>query len=403
VSKIPFLSREVKAQPLTSIGVIGAGTMGGGIAMACLDAGFPVTLVEQNDAALERGLATIKRNYQTAVDKGRLTAAALEEKLSRLKPALELAALAETDLIIEAVFERMDIKTALFEKLDGIAKPSAVLASNTSFLDLNEIAAATKRPRRVVGLHFFSPANVMKLLEVVRGEKTEDAVIATALAFGRKLGKVSVLAGVCFGFIANRAMFPRTQAGEKLILEGPLPWEIDRALTAYGFPMGVFSMLDLVGLDVIGWDAATSKGETVQEKLCEAGRWGQKRSGGYYNYDEKRAASPSPEAEAIIREVAAAQGIAPKPFTNDEIIARLLYPVVNESARLLEEKIALRASDIDIALIYGYGWPVYRGGPMMWADLTGLPKIIAGLEAQGIAPCALLRDAAASGRKLHEL
>ncbi len=403
VSKIPGLAPQAAPRKLAGIGVVGAGTMGGGIAMACLDAGYVVTLVEQTQEALARGLGGIRRNYQAAVDKGRLSAAQLEEKLARLTPVLEMEALRDADLIIEAVFERMEVKTALFAKLDAIAKPSAVLASNTSFLDLNEIAAATRHPERVVGLHFFSPANVMKLLEIVRGAQTGDDIIATAMAFGRKLGKIAVLAGVCHGFIANRAMHPRTAAAEALILEGPLPWDVDRALMAYGFPMGVFSMMDLVGLDVIGWDAATSKSETVQERLCEAGRWGQKRGGGYYDYDEKRVATPSPVAARIIHDVAAARGMKPRGFTDEQIIARLLYPVVNESAKLLEEGIALRASDIDIALIYGYGWPVYRGGPMMWADQMGLAKVVAGLEAQNITPCAPLREAAATGRKLHTL
>jgi len=401
-AKVPDLPADLPALPVARVGVIGAGTMGGGIAMNFLNIGLPVTLVEASREALDRGLATIRRNYQATVDKGRMTAEQLEHRMALLKPSLDYAALGDADLVIEAVFEKLSLKQEIFAKLDRVAKSEAILATNPSFLDVDAIAAATNRPERVVGMHFFSPANVMKLLEVVRGAKSAPEVVTAAMAIGRKIGKVAVLSRVCDGFIANRMMTPRMAAAQALILEGPTPWDIDRVMLDYGFPMGPFAMLDLVGLDVIGWDAATSNSASVVEILCEMGRWGQKKGGGYYDYDEKRRASPSAVAERVIRDFAGRTGVAQRAFTDEEIVARLLYPVVNEGAKLLEEGVAIRASDVDVALVYGYGWPVFTGGPLFWADGVGLAKIADALEAMGQAPATLLRALATEGKPLHQ-
>ncbi|QIG81983.1 3-hydroxyacyl-CoA dehydrogenase NAD-binding domain-containing protein [Stakelama tenebrarum] len=401
-AKIPDIPKDMPHIPVKSVGVIGAGTMGGGIAMNFLNIGLPVTIVEAKQEVLDRGVATIRKNYQITVDKGRMTAEQLDERMGLLKPSLAMDDLAQVDLIIEAVFEKLELKQEIFGKLDGIARPDAILASNTSFLDVDAIAAATQRPETVVGMHFFSPANVMKLLEVVRGEKSSDSVVATAMAVGRRIGKVAVLSRVCDGFIANRMMAPRMEAAQALILEGPMPSQVDKAMVAYGFPMGPFAMLDLVGLDVIGWDAATSSSSTVTEVLCEMGRWGQKKSGGFYDYDEKRRPSPSPVADQVVRDFQAKSGKQHREFSEREIVERLLFPVVNEGAKLLDEGIAIRASDVDVALVYGYGWPVFTGGPLFWADIVGLDRVIAGLEAAGHEPAPLLERIAADGRKLHQ-
>jgi 3-hydroxyacyl-CoA dehydrogenase len=365
--------------------------------------------VEQTQEALDRGVATIRKNYEITVKKGRLSGEALEQRLALLHPTLTFEALADCDLIIEAVFENLDLKKEIFAKLDKTAKSGAILASNTSFLDLNAIAATTSRPEHVAGLHFFSPANVMRLLEIVRGAKTSARTIATAMQLGRDIGKIAVLSGVCDGFIANRMMMPRSNVADRLILKGPMPWDIDRILYGYGFPMGPFAMMDLVGLDVIGWDPKTTSSSTVQEVLCEMGRWGQKRNGGYYDYDERRAATPSPAAEQVIRDFSSRQNIERSTFNDDEIIEQLLFPVVNEGAKILEEGIALRASDIDIALINGYGWPVYTGGPMFWADTIGLRRVVDGLNAmseqfgESFRPTALLRQLADENKHLRDV
>ena len=407
-AKIPDLPADTPALPIDSVGVIGAGTMGGGIAMNFLSVGIPVTLVEQTQEALDRGVANIRRNYETTVKKGRLSEEALEKRMALLAPTLEFGALAECDLVIEAVFEKLALKQEIFARLDSVAKPGAILATNTSFLDVDAIAAATARPERVVGMHFFSPANVMRLLEVVRGAKTENSVMATAMALGRRIGKIAVLSRVCDGFIANRMMAPRSHIAQELIIEGPLPWDVDRVMLDYGFPMGPFAMTDLVGLDVIGWDAATSSSSSVLEILCEMGRWGQKKSGGFYDYDERRAATPSAVAEQVIRDFSAKQGIERRMIGDDEIRDRLLFPVINEGARILEEGVAIRASDVDIALVQGYGWPAYTGGPLFWADTVGLDKVVAGLEAlaarhgPAYAPAPLLVRLAAEGKRLHD-
>lgn len=394
-AKVPDLAKDVAPLPVKSVGVIGAGTMGGGITMNFLNAGVPVTLVEMSQAALDRGIAVIRKNYENTAAKGRMTAEQVEQRMALVTPALELDALKDVDLVIEAVFEEMGIKKDVFAKLDAIAKPGAILASNTSFLDLDEIASVTSRPESVVGLHFFSPANVMRLLEIVRGAKTSDAVLATALKVAKTIAKVPVVSRVGPGFIANRVMSPRSRAATELVLEGPTPQEIDKALYDYGFAMGPFAMSDLVGLDVIG---RGSNERTLQGDLVKLGRLGQKLGGGFYDYDENRVASPSPVAAQVIADFAKAKGVENKgPKSAEDIVARLLYPVANEGAKVLEEGVAIRASDIDVACILGYNWPVYTGGPMFWADTVGLPKVVEGLRAMGIEPARLLVEKAAAG------
>ena len=400
-SKIPDVPPATRTLEVNTVGVVGAGTMGGGIAMNFLNAGIPVTLVEMSQEALDRGLGVIRRNYENSAKRGRLTEAQVDQRLALIRPTLDLTALAEVDLVIEAVFEEIAVKKEIFARLDGIAKPGAILASNTSFLDLDEIAAATSRPEWVIGMHFFSPANVMRLLEVVRGRMTSNEVIATAMKLAKRIDKVPVLSRVCWGFIANRIMVQRDRQADVLVLEGPTPQEIDRAIYDYGFAMGPFQMIDLVGLDVINREV---KERTVAGDLVKLDRLGQKKNGGYYDYDDNRKATPSPVAAEIIAEFARFKGVESKGAqTPDEIVCRLLYPVVNEGAKLLEEGIALRASDIDMAAILGYNWPVYTGGPMFWADMVGLSQIVAKLkwyEAQfgeRFKPAALLEKLAAEG------
>lgn len=382
-AKIDGLAPDLKPLPVQSVGIIGAGTMGGGIAMNFLSAGIAVTIVEMKQEALDRGVATIRRNYENSAKKGRFTQDEVEARMARLTPSLSLDDLGQSDLIIEAVFENMDIKKDIFGKLDKIAKPGAILASNTSYLNVDEIATSTSRPEAVLGMHFFSPANVMRLLEVVRGAKTSPQILATAMAVGKAIGKVSVVAGVCHGFIGNRMLSARQDQANKLILEGAKPSDVDRVLVDFGFPMGPFQMADLAGLD-IGWSAETSKGETVRDRLCEAGLRGQKNGHGFYDYDEARNRTPSRVAEQIILDYAAEKGINRRDIDDAEILERCLYPMVNEGAKILDEGMAQRASDIDIVWINGYGWPVYRGGPMFWAEHdAGRETIAAALEKMG--------------------
>jgi 3-hydroxyacyl-CoA dehydrogenase len=380
-AKLPDLPSGSPTRPIASVGVIGAGTMGGGIAMNFLNIGLPVVIVERNQEALDRGISIIRKNYETTAAKGRMKPDNVASRMALLEGTVDLTRLCGCDLLVEAVFENMDVKKEIFGRLDGVAKEGAILATNTSFLDVNEIAAATRRPESVIGLHFFSPANVMRMLEVVRGAKTEPNVVATAMQIARKIGKVAVLTGVCHGFIANRLMEKRSKEANALILEGAMPWDVDRALYDYGMPMGQFAMVDLVGLDVIGWSPATTRSATIVEVLNENGRHGQKSGRGYYDYDDKRRASPSAFTETVIRDFSAKHGIARRPISDEEILERCLYPVINEGAKVLEEGIALRSSDIDVALQFGYGWPAYRGGPMFEADRIGLPKVLDRLKA----------------------
>jgi 3-hydroxyacyl-CoA dehydrogenase len=403
-AKIPDVPSSTPTLPIANVGILGAGTMGGGIAMNFLNVGIPVTIVEIKQEALDRGVKTIRSNYERSVKSGRMTMADVEKRMGLLKPSLDMNAFAQCDLVIEAVFERLDIKKDVFTKLDGIVKQGAILASNTSFLDLDAIAAVTKRPEFVVGLHFFSPANVMRLLEVVRGAKTSKEVINTAMQLGRKIGKVAVLSKVCNGFIANRIMAQRGVMQSEIILQGVSPWDVDRVFEDYGFPMGPFKVTDVVGLDVIGWDRENTASRTVQEVLCEMDRWGVKKGAGYYDYDADRKPSPSPVVEKIIADFRAKKGVKQRTFTDQEILETLLFPVVNEGAKVLEEGIAIRASDIDMACLLGYGWPVYRGGPMFWANQVGLQKIVDWLKnmqaerGDQFKPSALLVKLASEGK-----
>ena len=396
-NKIDGLDPAAQLLPVASVGIIGAGTMGGGIAMNFLNAGVPVTIVEMKAEALDRGVATIRKNYENTAAKGRMTADDVEARMALLTPSLELDSLSAADLIIEAVFENMGVKKEVFGKLDALAKPGAILASNTSYLNVDEIAAATSRPESVIGLHFFSPANVMRLLEVVRGAKTAGPVLATAMATAKKIGKVAVVSGVCDGFIGNRMLGQRQQQASALIVEGALPADVDRVLFDFGFPMGPFQMSDLAGLD-IGWNAETSKGVTIRDRLCEAGLRGQKNGHGFYDYDAQRNRTPSPVAEKIILDYAAERGVNRRQIDDAEILERCLYPMVNEGAKILDEGMAQRASDIDIVWINGYGWPVYRGGPMFWADSVGLGTIVEKLKLYGIEPAPLLVKLAGEGK-----
>jgi len=378
--KIPDVPRDTPEIPIAKVGVIGSGTMGGGIAMNMVNVGIPVTVVEVKQEALERGLGVIRKNYENTARKGRISEADVAARMDLITGSLALEDLADCDLIIEAVFEDMAVKKDIFTRLDAIAKPGAILASNTSALDINEIAAVTKRPESVIGLHFFSPANVMKLLEVVRGEKTSKEVIKTCMAFAKRIRKVAVLVGVCHGFVGNRILFVRQYQAEQLALEGAPPHRIDKVLYDFGFPMGAFQMSDLAGLD-IGWNAATSKGATVRERLCEMDRRGQKTGAGYYDYDENRTPTPAPIVQELYAEFAAKAGITQREISDEEILERCILPMINEGAKILDEGIAIRASDIDVVYVYGYGWPVYRGGPMHYANSLGLDKVVEKLRA----------------------
>ena len=380
-AKIDDLPEGTVPRNIRRVGVIGAGTMGGGISMNFLSAGIPVTIVEMGQEALERGTGVMRKNYEATASKGRMTTEQVERAMGLLKPTLDFQALAECDLIIEAVYENMDVKKEVFGRLDKIAKPGAILASNTSYLNINEIAASISRPGDVVGMHFFSPANVMKLLEVVRGDKTAPDVLLTAMQLGKKIKKVPVVAGVCHGFIGNRMLMPRQVEATKLLLEGATPEQVDRVHVEFGMPMGPFQMADLAGVD-IGWHRDPSRIENVRDALCAIDRWGQKKGAGFYDYDEKRRPTPSPVVQQIIEDFAGKQGVERREISDQEIVERTLYTMVNEGAKILEEGIAQRASDIDVVWVYGYGWPVYRGGPMFWADTEGLDKIVEGLKRQ---------------------
>ena len=376
-AKIPDVPKDTPQIEIITAGVIGAGTMGGGISMNFLKAGIPVTIVEADEQALERGIGIIKKNYAATVSKGRMSQEAMDRCISLLTGATDMERLGEADIVIEAVFEEMDLKKEVFGKLDAICKPGAVLATNTSTLNVNEIAGATSRPESVIGLHFFSPANVMKLLEAVRGEKTSDTVIATCMSLAKRIGKVPVLVGVCDGFVGNRMLGKRGVQAQRMLLEGALPHQVDKVLFDFGFPMGPFAMGDLAGLDV-GWRIRKGKGikDPIGDSLCEAGRFGQKTGAGYYLYEEgSRFPNPDPAVEKIIREASAAAGIERREISDDEILRRCVYPMINEAAKILEEGLAIRPSDIDVVWVYGYGWPVYRGGPVRYADHIGLENV----------------------------
>ncbi len=376
-AKIDDLPAGTKPRKVDTVAVIGAGTMGGGIAMSFANAGFPVTLVENSKEALDRGMSVIARNYAASAKRGRLTAAEVDRRLGLIHPSTEMNSISDADLVIEAVFEEMDIKKEVFSALDRFAKPGAILATNTSYLNVEEIAAATSRPQDVPGTHFFSPANVMRLLEIVRTKKTAPDVLAAAVEVGRRIGKVPVVVGVCHGFVGNRMLSARSWEAEQLLLEGALPQDVDGALTEFGFPMGPFAMGDLAGLDV-GWRMRKANNLTaaIADRLCEMGRFGQKTGRGFYLYEKgSRAPVPDPEVEALIKETSNSLGIERRSIESQEIIERLLYPMVSEGAKILDEGIAQRPSDIDVVWVYGYGFPAWRGGPMYWADSIGLDTI----------------------------
>ncbi|WP_298091895.1 3-hydroxyacyl-CoA dehydrogenase NAD-binding domain-containing protein [uncultured Sphingomonas sp.] len=390
-ARIDDVPAETVTRPVERVGIIGAGTMGGGIAMNFLSAGLPVTIVETSAEALDRGVAIIRRNYEATAAKGRMTAEQVERAMSLLTPTLDFDSLGTADLVIEAVYENMDVKKEIFTRLDAVARPGAILASNTSYLDIDVIAACTARPQDVLGMHFFSPANVMKLLEVVRGEKTAGDVLATVMALAKKIRKVAVVAGVTYGFIGNRMLMPRQVEANALLLEGATPEQIDRVHVEFGMPMGPFQMADLAGVD-IGWHRDPSRIESVRDQLAAEGRWGQKKQAGFYDYDEKRTPRPSPRVAEILDEWRLKTQTPQRVIEDEEIIERTLYTMVNEGALILEEGKAQRASDIDVVWIYGYGWPVYRGGPMFWAKTEGYDKIVAGLDRHGFPVANSLRQ-----------
>jgi len=375
-NKVPGIAPETPIVNVARCGVLGAGTMGGGIAMNFANVGIPVTIVERDQASLDRGLAVVRKNYERSAANGSIPASAVDERMALITGSTDKQDFADCDLVIEAVFENMELKKSIFAELDHICRPGAIMATNTSALDVNEIAAVTSRPESVIGMHFFSPANVMKLLEVVRGAQSSDTTVATAMAISKRVNKIAVLVGVCHGFVGNRMLFMRGAEADRMILEGATPAQIDRVLYDFGFPMGPFAMMDLAGLD-IGWNEATSSSSTVREVLCENGRRGQKNGRGYYTYDpDTRASTPDPEVEQLIKDFAITQGVEQREVTDQEVLERCLYPMVNEGAKILEEKIAIRGSDIDVVWVNGYGWPLYRGGPMHWADSVGLAEIV---------------------------
>jgi len=406
-AKVPGVGKEVKPRDIKRVGIIGAGTMGGGIAMAFVNGGIPVTLLEMSQEALQRGLGMIDKNYSISVSRGSLTEEAKAKRLAAFTTTTDYADLADCDLIIEAVFEEMSVKKEVFGKVDAVAKPGAILATNTSYLDVNEIAASTSRPQDFLGLHFFSPANVMKLLEIVRGARTAPDVLATALAVGRKIAKVPVVVGVCHGFVGNRMLASRGADSENLLLEGASPEQIDKVFSDFGWPMGPFQMWDLAGLD-IGWRNRKSLGKTaiIMDALCEQGRFGQKTGKGVYLYESgSRTPTPDPEVKTLIESKAKERGIERRTISAEEITERTLYPMINEGAKILEEGIAARASDIDIVWVNGYGFPIGKGGPMFWAGLEGIAKIVERLQYwydrssnEAFKPSPLLKKAAETGR-----
>jgi 3-hydroxyacyl-CoA dehydrogenase len=406
-TKIPGMPADVKPLPVKRAVIIGAGTMGGGIAMNFSNAGIPATLVEADDAALTRGLDRVRGTYEISVRRGALAADQVDKRMGLLNGTTDWNVIGEADIVIEAVFEEMELKKQIFGRLDKLARPGIVIASNTSTLDIDAIANATQRPGDVIGMHFFSPANVMKLLEIVRGRATSHQAIATAIAVGKTIGKIPVVVGNCDGFVGNRMLARRTTECERLLLEGALPHEVDAVVMKFGFPMGPFAMGDLAGLDV-GWRIRKHRGSVapVSDALCEMGRYGQKTGRGYFIYENgSRTPTPDPEVEKLATDTAAKLGIERRQIGEQEILERMTYPMINEAARILEEGIAIRPSDIDVVWVYGYGWPVWRGGPCFYADLVGLKTIGERLEHyakitddDGLKPAALLRKLADQGQ-----
>jgi len=414
-SKIPDVPEDTPVRPITKVAVIGAGTMGGGISMNFLNAGVPVTILETKQEALDRGVATIRKNYEAQVKKGKLKQDKYEQRMALLSTTLTYADIAQADLVIEAVFEEIGVKEAVFKQLDAVMKPGAILASNTSTLDVNRIASFTQRPQDVVGMHFFSPANVMKLLEVVRGEKTAKDVLATVMGVAKKIRKTAVVSGVCDGFIGNRMIEQYSRQAGFLLEEGCTPAQVDRAVEKFGFAMGPFRMGDLAGND-IGW--AIRKRRYVEKPdlrysktadlLCEMGRYGQKTGAGWYDYAAgRRDAIPSEVVVKMVEEHRKTLGITPRKISDEEIVQRLVYSLVNEAAKIVEEGIASKASDIDMVYLTGYGFPLWRGGPMCYADQQGLFNVVQAMkrfarnphdDASFWQPASLLARLAAEGK-----
>ena len=400
------LPSDVATAPIRKVGVIGAGTMGGGISMNFANIGIPVHIVETKQEFLDRGLKVVRGHYERSASRGRFPGEEVQVRMDRISSSIEMEDLADCDLIIEAVYEDMDLKKSIFARLDGIARQGAILASNTSGLDVNEIAAATGRPEAVIGLHFFSPANVMRLIEVVRGQRTSAEVIATSMQIARDIGKIAVIVGVCPGFVGNRMLYARQLQARRLLARGAMPWDVDRVIKDFGFKMGPFEMSDLAGLD-IGWKKGAVTQDRLRDALCELDRRGQKTRAGFYDYDENRASFPSPIVADLIREhVGGNQGGALP--SDQEILETCLFPLVNEGAKILEEGIAQRASDIDVVWVHGYGWPQRNGGPMRWADSIGLERVRAKAEEVGqendwFAPAPLLTRLAGEGKRFADL
>ncbi|GAB4353085.1 MAG: 3-hydroxyacyl-CoA dehydrogenase NAD-binding domain-containing protein [Oricola sp.] len=410
-AKVPGIGADVRVRRVTKAAVIGAGTMGGGIAMSLVNGGIPVKILEMNDEAIERGMGVIRRNYDTSVRRGSISEAERDARLARLTTTTSYEDIGDADLVIEAVFEEMAVKKEVFARLDAVMKPGAIMATNTSYLDVDEIARSTGRPADVLGMHFFSPANVMKLLEIVRGRESAPDVVATAVKLGKRIGKVPVVVGVCHGFVGNRMLSARMEETENLLLEGASPADVDKAFLDFGFLMGHFAMADLAGLDV-GWRNRKAFGKTavIADAICEAGRFGQKTGKGFYDYpDGTREGKPDPWVEALIEEKARELGINRRDIDATEIIERTIYPMINEGARILDEGIAARPSDIDLVWVYGYAFPVGKGGPMYWAEQAGLAHIVERLDhwhgktgKAVFAASGLLRRAAENGTSLGE-
>ena len=418
VAKIPDVPKDTPVRPIAAVGVVGCGTMGGGIAMSIANAGLPVTVLESSQDALDRGMAIIGRNYGATVAKGRLSQAEMDARLARIAPTVDDADLGAADVVIEAVFEELPLKKEVFARLDRLCKPDAILATNTSTLDVDEIAAATSRPEQVIGTHFFSPANVMKLMENVRGARTSPETIATVMKLSKKLGKVGVLVGVCDGFVGNRMLYAYRRQADFLLEEGALPAQVDKVVYDFGLPMGPYQMADLAGLDV-SWRVRKAQASTrpahlryspIADRICEQGRFGQKTGAGWYRYEEgSRVPIPDPAIHELIAGVSAELGITRRTIGDEEIVPRCLYPLVNEGAKILEEGLALRASDIDVIWMHGYGFPRYRGGPMFWADLVGLRTIydtlsrLYGEHGEWLEPAPLLKKLAEAGKGFGDL
>ena len=412
-AKIPDVPGETPIRPIAAAGVVGCGTMGGGIAMSIAAAGLPVTVLESSQEALDRGMAVVRRNYAATVSKGRLSQAEMDARLARITPTLDDADLGAADVVIEAVFEELPLKKEVFARLDRVCKPEAILATNTSTLDVDAIAAATSRPEQVVGTHFFSPAHVMKLMENVRGARTSPETVATVMRLAKTLGKVGVLVGVCDGFVGNRMLYAYRRQADFLLEEGALPEQIDRVVHDFGLPMGPYRMADLAGLDV-SWRVRKAQAPTrpahlryspIADRLCELGRFGQKTGAGWYRYGEgSRVPIPDPAVHELIAGVSAELGIARRAVRDDEIVPRCFYPLVNEGAKILAEGLALRAGDVDVVWMRGYGFPRYRGGPMFWADLVGLRTIYDAMSrlydehGAWLEPAPLLKRLAEQGR-----